>query len=321
MSLEIDSLLYYKDYEKAINLCSKFPYLGLIISSINNLSYDFKNNKDIIRIKLLCNWTDSTSLVNLWKKMDDNRNILLVDSEPCDYYVVINDTQEHYLPEKTFLFHMEPNMKEPEKKYLKVFSHDRDYNNIEWHLSKTYYELSTQPILKDDSISDVISTVLSSKYRDPGQQLRIDFIKFIDRKMTVHVYGDNKFHYNNFRGSLPYHCKDNAILPYKYIFNAENHEIHNYFTEKIIDGILGESLVFYWGCPNIEKYIDSRAFVKLDLVNFQEDFEKIQKAIKEDWWSQRLPYIKAEKHRILNQLQFYPRLQKIINDIRNKESK
>lgn len=323
----IDNCLDKKDYKKAISLCCgntedglqpenktcQFPNLGLILSSLYNLPY--KTN--IIKIKLLCNWTDSKTLVNIWKKMNNNKNILLVDSEPCDYYVVINDTSENYIPDKTFLFHMEPNMPETTKKYLKVFSHNRDYNNLEWHLSKTYKELSTQPIIKDEFFSDILSTVLSSKYKDPGHQIRIDFIKFIDRKMTVHVYGDNKYNYNNYRGSLPYHNKDNSILPYKYIFNAENNQIHNYFTEKIIDGILGESLVFYWGCPNIEKYIDPRAFIKLKLINFEEDFETIQKAIREDWWSQRLPYIKAEKYKILNDLQFYPRLQKTIRELKN----
>ncbi len=316
---DIDKSLSEKDYEKAIHSCNKsYPYLGLILCNLYNLPFHF-NKKDNIRVKLLCNWTDSKTLVALWDKMNDNREIVIVDTEPCDYYVVINHTDEYYIPEKTFLFQMEPNMPENTNKFLKIFSHDREYNNVEWHISKTYEQLSTQPIVKDDSFSDILSTVLSSKYRDPGQQLRIDFVKFIDRKMTVHVYGDNKWNYNNYRGSLPYHCKDNGILPYKYIFNAENHEIHNYFTEKIIDGILGECLVFYWGCPNIEKYIDSRAFVKLDLVNFREDFETIQRAIKEDWWSQRLPYIRAEKYKILNQMQFFPRLQKTINDIRKNE--
>jgi ribosomal protein L23 len=38
----------------------------------------------------------------------------------------------------------------------------------------------------------------------------------------------------------------------------------------------------------------------------------IKKAIEEDWWSQRISYIKEAKQKILNELQFFPRLEKII---------
>ena len=73
--------------------------------------------------------------------------------------------------------------------------------------------------------------------------------------------------WNNYKGSLPYHQKDQSILPYKYSFNVENFEIKNYYTEKLIDGILGETLVFYHGCPNIKDLIDERAYVSKLLLN------------------------------------------------------
>jgi hypothetical protein len=78
---------------------------------------------------------------------------------------------------------------------------------------------------------------------------------------------------------------------------------------------LCECLCFYWGCPNIEDYIDSRAYVKLDLNNFSESLNIINKAIEEDWWSLRREIILREKERIINELGFFPRLKKILNDI------
>ena len=101
--------------------------------------------------------------------------------------------------------------------------------------------------------------------------------------------------------------------PYKYIFNVENFQINNYYTEKLIDGILSECLVFYHGCPNIKELIDEKAFVWLELSNFEQDYKLIKKAIEEDWWSERLSYIKQAKTKILDELQFFPRLEKIIN--------
>ena len=107
--------------------------------------------------------------------------------------------------------------------------------------------------------------------------------------------------------------KDDSLLPYKYSFNCENHSIKNYCTEKLIDGILSETLTFYSGCYNVKDYIDEKAFVYLELSNFEKDYQTIKTAIEEDWWSQRLPFIKEAKKKILNDLQFFPRLHKIIN--------
>jgi hypothetical protein len=157
--------------------------------------------------------------------------------------------------------------------------------------------------------------VLSDKYQDPGHIKRIDFIRFLETKgMEVHVYGGNKFEWKNYKGTLPFQCKDDAMFPYKYVFNAENHEIRNYYTEKLIDGILAECLVFYWGCPNIRDFIDPEAYVKLELDDFEKDFQTIRRAINENWWEKRLPIIQKEKERILNYYQFFPRLERILTE-------
>jgi hypothetical protein len=331
MSTDIEAYLKKGDIKNAISnsyiypclrtiLCKNYNLTDVNLTDVNLTDVNLtdinliNNHKSHIRIKLLCSWTDSKRLSNTWSKMNNNKGIHLVNDKPIDYYVIINSTNEYYDPTKTFLFQMEPNMKynniwgkwcEPDKKdFLKIFSHNQAFNNIEWHLSKNYEELSNQTIIKTRNLS----TVLSSKYVDPGQIKRIDFVKFCEKKIHIDVYGDNKFNYKNYKKSLPYHSKDEALFGYRYHFNAENNDIYNYFTEKIIDGILAECLVFYWGCPNISEYIDERAFIKLDLNDFENDLAIIEKAIEEDWYSQRLPYIKAAKKRILDELQFFPRL-------------
>jgi hypothetical protein len=286
---------------------------------------------DKTRVLLYCNWCDSKTLCDTWNKMSKGNytwnNIQIVWEEPADYYVVINCPPITMFPDtrKTILFHMEPYMSRnehmwgdwgtpPVDSFLFCGTHEREFNNNEWHLSKTYNELSSEPVVKDEDVAQILSTVLSDKYKDPGHIKRVDFVKFLENKgMDVHVYGGNKFEWKNYKGSPPYHEKDKAMFPYKYVFNAENHEIRNYYTEKLIDGILAECLVFYWGCPNIRDFIDERAFVKLDLADFEKDFATIKKAIEENWWEQRLPYIKEMKRHILNNLQFFPRIERILS--------
>lgn len=287
----------------------------------------------VTRVMLLCNWCESKDLCDTWNKMSKGNytwnNIQIVWEEPAEYYVIINCPPITMFPDpsKTILFHMEPHMRrnkhmwgdwgDPPATGLKFCgTHSREYNNTEWHLSKSYSELSETSAVKDADVCSILSTVLSDKYSDPGHIKRIDFVKFLEKKnMDVHVFGGNKFEWAQYKGSLPYHKKDDAMFPYKYVFNAENHEIRNYYTEKLVDGILAECLVFYWGCPNIRDFFDEKAFVSLDLLDFEKDFNTIKTAIEENWWEERLPYIRAAKQRILNEKQFFPRLERILADV------
>ena len=287
-----------------------------------------------IRVLMFCNWCSSQQLCDTWNKMSKGDytwdNIKMVSSEPCDYYCVINRTDQPFIPEKTIYFRMEPNMqnhphmwgdwadvsKLKEKYDFKyIGDHKTEYNNNEWHLSQTYNQLISEPIVKDETLSLIVSSVLSDKYNDPGHIRRIDFMKFVEGKgdIKLNIYGGDKFLWKDYKGALPYHQKDKALFPYKYTFNCENFSIKNYYTEKIIDAVLSECLIFYSGCYNAREFIDDRAFVYLELSNFEQDYQTIKKAIAEDWWSQRIEYIREAKKKILNELQFFPRLQKLLN--------
>lgn len=290
----------------------------------------FENDQKI-RIMLHCNWATSKQLCDLWNKMSKGNytwnNLKIVYEEPADYYVIINKPLENvsFDKSKTIIFRMEPNMEQrPEiwgewanpntSEYKFVGFHNVHYNNNEWHLSKTYSQLSSETISKDIEVANILSTVLSDKYSDPGHVKRIDFVKFLESKgLPIHVFGGNKFEWKDYKGPLPPHQKDNALFPYKYTFNVENHSINGYYTEKLIDGILSECLVFYNGNPTIRTQFDERAFVWLELSNFEYDYYKIKTAIENNLWENRLPFIKEAKNKILNEFQFFPRLERIIN--------
>jgi len=271
----------------------------------------------IIKIKLLCNWLTSEQLTTLWGKMKPTDIPLEFSDTKPDYWIIINSPPpgEIYIPDRTIIFQMEPYMsKHPEQwgewaspnvdKFLKVFTHATDYNNVEWHLSLDYETLLNMKIEKSCSLS----TVLSNKYNDPGHIKRINFVKFIEHTIDIDVYGGNKFNYKNYHGSLPYHHKDAALFKYKYHFNAENHAIPNNFTEKIVDAIMGECLCFYWGCPNISDYIDPRAYIVLDLDDIAGSMEVVKNAIDNDEWEQRIDIIRREKKKILYHMNFFTRI-------------
>lgn len=330
----IDTLLKDSNHSEALEQST--GSFKLLLSKILNL--DEKKvttalpsvvNKTI-KILLTCNWCSNKELCDTWNKMskDGNytwNNIQIVWERPYDYVCIINQPNNLDMtlnPDKTILFRMEPHMDKnvklwdpkwlnPDRTFLFSGFHDIHFNNIEWHVSKSYQELSSGEEIKKTKL---LSSVLSDKYKDPGHIKRIDFMKFIEKKgdVVVDIFGSNKFLWKNYKGHLPYHEKDNALLPYKYTFNCENHSIKNYVTEKLIDGILSECLVFYSGCYNVRDLIDDRAYVYLELSNFESDYQLVKKAIEEDLWSQRIKYIREAKEKILNELQFFPMLEKIV---------
>ena len=148
--------------------------------------------------------------------------------------------------------------------------------------------------------------------------LRNKFLSFLENQTTTNerlndVFGrENYFGFKNYCGQLPNDDKA-EMEKYKYYFMCENNSEHNYATEKIWEPILCECLCFYWGCPNLGEHIDERAFVRLPLDNFEQSLQIIKQAVAEDWWSQRIKVIQREKKRIMEELGFFPTLNRLLS--------
>ena len=303
----------------------------------------------ISRIKMLCNWTTSEQLCKEWSNMCDDpaefrwKDIRLTwtdDIDIIDYYVIINSPppNTYYDPKKTIVFQMEPWVNDPTKnwgvktwsewsvpdpaKFLAVRGRKTSHhNNAFWQLELNYNQLSNlQEYMQANNIvkSSSISSICSSKYFDEGHIARIDLLKYIESKndesVHIDIYNqDNNHQFKNYAGPVtPYVDKSKGMLSYKYYFMIENNYEPGFITEKIWEPILCESLVFYYGCPNISEYIDCNAYVLLDITDFEKSYQIIKRAIEEDWWSQRIDIIRKEKQRILNELAFFPVIEKMI---------
>jgi FkbM family methyltransferase len=276
----------------------------------------------------MCNFMSTEDLVRLWGKMGvpegewgDVR--LTTDKAAADYHVVVNRPPhgETVDPTRTVVMRMEPNEETGlewnswyanRDDFLIFMSYSMYHNNCEWHLSSTSSELAK--MTPDKTAGNTISTVISDQYVAEGHRLRVDFVRHLQSSgVDVHVYGRGNLGFVDHRGELPYHAKDAAIYPYKYAFNAENTAVANYFSEKLIDCILGECLAFYWGCPNVEEHVDPRAYIVLDLYDKEGSLRMIEEAIANAEWEKRIPFIRAEKHRILNKMAFLPRLNSLLS--------
>jgi hypothetical protein len=239
------------------------------------------------------------------------------DNENIDYYIIFNypNQNEFYIKEKTIIFQMEPKCfvntwgiwaNPNTNKFLFVGTHEKCLNNVQVQFKNLPKEIN------NSNRRDKAMIILSSKNFDPGHIKRINLLKTnID---LIDIYGRENYHnLLNYKGVLPNDNKEDIFIKYKYSFQAENNSEKNYATEKIWEPIICENLCFYWGCPNLEEYINPMAFVRLDLDNIDESIKIIKKAIDEDWWSQRIEFIKEAKNKILTELFLFPRINKIIN--------
>jgi hypothetical protein len=280
-----------------------------------------KKSSKTVRIRMMCDWCSSEQLCREWSNMCYSgfnwKNIEITwDTENIDYYVIINRTNETgYDKSRTIVFQMEPWVFDEGKNwgvktwgdwsipsgFMKVFSHRDDLNNVQWQIPKI--DVGRE---KDNKII----SILSRKNFDEGHVKRIEFIRRLEKSgfNEVDVYGAENFHnYKNYVGTT---ADKSEMAQYKYCFSCENNSEKNYATEKIWEPILCECLCFYWGCPNLEDYIDGSAFVRLDLDNLEGAMALVKRAIEEDWWSSRIDIIRKEKKKILDEIGFFPRLKK-----------
>lgn len=292
---------------------------------------DIKQRDKRTRVRIL--WPFSGQEVSsVWKKMTKNGgwdNIRLLSEKEFGEQItaVVNSTLEEIETQNTILFHMEPYVIErPEvwgpnwtsnlqrREFLATRFHQETPNPLEWHLSLNREEiLSSSPEKKFDN---VMSCVISSRFFEQGHKKRVEFLKFLQstNEIKTAVFGrDNDLCFENYLGSLPSHKKDDALLPYKYTFNAESASIHNYFTEKLVDALLSETLCFYWGCPNLHEFFDPRAFIWIDLDNKELAVKTIKDSIKNCEWEKRLEVIKRQKKKIVDCLSFFPTLNRILH--------
>ena len=98
-----------------------------------------------------------------------------------------------------------------------------------------------------------MSLIASAKRDTLGHQLRHEMVDLVrDEGLEVEILG---------RGYAPFAEKSDGLAPYRFSVVIENIRERNYFTEKIVDAVLCETVPIYWGCPNIGDFMDTGGMV------------------------------------------------------------
>jgi len=101
-----------------------------------------------------------------------------------------------------------------------------------------------------------MSLIASGKRDHEGHQLRHRLVQHVQQaQLDVDILG---------RGYAPFDRKSEGLAPYRFSVVIENVREPNYFSEKLVDAILCETVPIYWGCPNIADFINTKGMVICD---------------------------------------------------------
>ena len=263
-----------------------------------------------MRVKLHASWCDDATIRDAFNRSSPQGDYRWKDVEftlddDYDWFVVFNyPRHEKFDRTKTVIFQSEPRISRQRIAYefgsrmagCRVVDTDSHFNFDKWFVDRSYTDL-LQPIVKTRQLSAVVSGTSNL----PRHRQRLDFaLRVLPAAGDLDHYGRDLPSRPHVRGDIV--DKADALLQYRYTFNAENSLEPNYFTEKILDAILCECLCFYDGCPNLEAFLDPETFIRVSMDDPAAAVSIMRSAIAANEWERRLPAIQEQKRRLMEEL-------------------
>ena len=147
------------------------------------------------------------------------------------------------------------------RRFYKILTKNK-YLLEEIHNTSFFYFGSTfiQNLDKIDlQKKNMASLIASNQNKLTGHKLRHKIVQHIKSKnLDISVIG---------RGYKPFKNKEDGLKSFRYSIVIENSSELDYFTEKVIDACLLETIPIYWGAPNISKYFDTRGFILCESID------------------------------------------------------
>jgi hypothetical protein len=130
----------------------------------------------------------------------------------------------------------------------------------------------------------MVSLIASGKRDAPGHKLRhrmVDWARQTGQDITIMG-----------RGYAPFEHKSEGLAPFRYSVVIENTRERNYISEKLIDAVLCDTVPIYWGCPNLDRFVDPEGIIQCTT---EADLKRAIAQVSEADYRERLPGIRAMK--------------------------
>ena len=125
------------------------------------------------------------------------------------------------------------------------------------------------------------SLIASSKRNSEGHKLRHRIVDHLrETPGRVDVMG---------RGYAAFERKADGLAPYRYSVVIENVREKNYFSEKLVDAVLCNTVPIYWGCPNLERFLDPAGIIQCQS---EGDIRRAILAMSQEDFAARLPQLR-----------------------------
>ena len=145
------------------------------------------------------------------------------------------------------------------------------------------------------------SLIASSKNKQKGHKLRHSMVKW-GRKtgQNIEIMG---------RGYKPFADKSDGLAQYRYSIVIENAREKNYFTEKLIDAFMCNTVPIYWGCPNIAEFFDTSSMILCEDIT---DLQQATERMSESDYASRFPALVAARNVAIEYSDIYLRAAKTL---------
>lgn len=270
----------------------------------------------MIKIKLECWWSDSHSLIHRFKKqfVYSHDGYEFVNTNP-DFTIIFGRTDWTRIEtpkERTFYISQEPlwspnQPKDDIHNYCsKIFISDkREYPDKDEYIEvllpmfyagrgefdiRAEWDWSYEMFHKDFKKNKCVSMVVTNNYNSHFSQLsnhetsrviykeRSDLsircannLEFIDIWGTFQDKNNKNLHGEAWNKLL-------ALREFKFSICAENTVQKNYITEKFWDCVITDTIPIYFGCNNIDEYIDNDCYI--NLTKYLDDYTLIENKLK-----------------------------------------
>lgn len=173
---------------------------------------------------------------------------------------------------------------------------------LPWHLGRSFDFLhSSMPPEKDADIS----VICSDKAMTSGHRRRLRFIDQLLRRYPMPRYG---------RGYAEIADKWDGLARFRYSMAIENSCHPHYWTEKITDCFLAETVPVYWGAPNIGDYFPKAAMVVLDDLDATETLRILRDGVSKEDYARRLPALREAKRLVIEKYNLFELAARIAED-------
>jgi hypothetical protein len=148
-----------------------------------------------------------------------------------------------------------------------------------------------------------ISLIASAKRDWEGHRLRHSIVDHIRAAhLDVDVMG---------RGYRPFADKAEGLAPYRYSVVIENTREPSYFTEKLVDALLCDTVPIYWGAPDIAEFFDASGMI---LCESQADIQAALSRISEQDYAIRAAAIAENRRRAMLYAKLHARAAQALHD-------